>query len=85
MNSRARFALLGLCMCVGAVFLATSAHAQTNLHDATGSFSGLLELIQNNANGWAARLRGYATRLFWILATIQFVWTFFPLVLRQAD
>src|SRR5690606_5660696 len=85
MNSRARFALLGLCIVAGAVLFAASAHAQTNLHDATGSFSGLLELIQTNANGWAERLRGYAIRLFWMLATIQFIWTFFPLVLRQAD
>jgi len=85
MNSRARVALLVLCMCAGVTFLATSAHAQSNLHDATGSFSGLLDLIKNNANAWAGRLRGYATHLFWILATIQLVWTFFPLVLRQAD
>lgn len=85
MSSRARFALLALCVCVGVMLLATSAHAQTNLKDASGAFTGLLQLVQNNANSWADKLRGYATRVFWILATIQLVWTFFPLVLRQAD
>jgi len=85
MHGRVRLALLVLCAFAGAALFAASAHAQTNLHDASGSFSGLLELIQNNANGWAARLRDYATRLFWILATIQLVWTFFPLVIRNAD
>lgn len=30
-------------------------------------------------------MRGYAVSLFWLLASIQFVWTFFPLVLKQAD
>lgn len=86
MDRSARVALLVLCACAGVAFLATSAHAQTtNLHDASGSFTGLLQLIQSNANNWAGKLRGYATRVFWILATIQLVWTFFPLVLRQAD
>jgi len=56
-----------------------------DLHDASGSFTGLLDLVQSSAAQWDARLRGYATRLFWSLALIQFIWTFFPLVFRQAD
>lgn len=80
-----RYVLIAICVCVGAAFFATAAHAAPDLKDAAGSFSGLLELIQQSANGWADRLREYAIRIFWTLATIQLVWTFFPLVLRQAD
>lgn len=61
------------------------AMAQANLHDASRTFSGLLELIRNNSYQWSGRLRDYAVSLFWILAAIQLVWTFFPLVLRQAE
>ncbi|NYS17127.1 P-type conjugative transfer protein TrbL, partial [Achromobacter xylosoxidans] len=56
-----------------------------NLQDPSGTYTGLLDLIRNNAANWDDRLRGYATRLFWMLALIQFIWTFFPLVFRQAD
>lgn len=55
------------------------------LTDPSGSFNGLLDLVQNSAASWDGRLRGYATTLFWLLASIQFVWTFFPLIFRQAD
>ena len=61
------------------------AMAQANLQDASGTFKGLLELIRNNSYQWSGRLRDYAVSLFWILAAIQLVWTFFPLVLRQAE
>ena len=30
-------------------------------------------------------LHGYAVNLFWSLALIQFVWTFFPMVFKQVD
>ena len=53
--------------------------------DPAGNFTGLLDLIQQSATNWDARLRGYAIKLFWGLATIYFVWTFFPLVFKQAD
>ncbi|OHV78539.1 P-type conjugative transfer protein TrbL [Rhizobium sp. LCM 4573] len=66
-------------MCVG------DAMAATNLADGSGSFTGLLDLIKQGAEQWDARLRNYAVTLFWLLAGIQFVWTFFPLVFRQAD
>lgn len=55
------------------------------LNDPSGSFTGLLDLVRNSAASWDARLRGYAITLFWLLASIQFVWTFFPLIFRQAD
>lgn len=85
MDQRIRPGLLVLFVCVGMAFFESSAQAQTTLSDPGGSLVGLLDLIRANANGWAAHLRSYATRLFWMLAVIQFVWTFFPLVLRQAD
>ncbi|MBD8483929.1 P-type conjugative transfer protein TrbL [Pseudomonas coleopterorum] len=59
--------------------------APANLHDPSGSFTGLLDLVKNSAAQWDAKLRGYAKTLFWLLASIQFVWTFFPLVFKQAD
>lgn len=41
--------------------------------------------MKNSAASWDGKLRGYAKTLFWLLASIQFVWTFFPLVLKQDD
>lgn len=74
-----------LCVLLVSLFMAESAFAQTVLQDASGSISGLVELIKNSAAQWDSKLEGYAIRLFWILAVIQLVWTFFPLVMRQAD
>lgn len=53
--------------------------------DPSGQFTGLLDLIQQNSNNWFTALKGYATNVFWTLAFIQLVWTFFPLVFKQAD
>lgn len=79
-----RFALLATLALFGSLFIATAAQAQ-DLQDGSAQLSGLLELIQTNAENWGDALQGYATRLFWMLALIQFIWTFFPLVFRQAD
>lgn len=62
-----------------------SANANAALHDPSGSFTGLLELVRNSAAAWDGRLRGYAIRLFWGLAVIQFIWTFFPVLFRQSE
>jgi type IV secretion system protein TrbL len=71
---------------VAVLALAAPAHAQsTNLHDASQSYYGLLHLIQTNASSWTTKLKRYAETLFWSLAVIQLVWTFFPLVLKQVD
>jgi len=59
--------------------------AQVNLHDPSGSLTGLLDLIEQSASKWDDQLRGYAKALFWLLASIQFVWSFMPLIFRQAD
>lgn len=85
MTRRGHYLLLGI-LALLLLFAVGSAHAQTaDLHDASGSFDGLLQLIQNSASTWDSRLRGYATTLFWGLALIQFVWVFFPLIFKQAD
>lgn len=68
-----------------ALLLLTCSTYAADLHDPSGSFTGLLDLIRKNAENWDDKLRGYATTLFWLLAGIQFVWQFFPLVFRQAD
>lgn len=67
------------------LLLPETAMAQVDLTDSGGSFTGLLDLIQQKAGDWDDRLRTYAIRLFWLLVSIQFVWTFFPLVFKQAD
>lgn len=41
--------------------------------DSTESFVGLLELIQKQSAQWYPKLHEYGFRLFWLLATIQFV------------
>jgi len=62
-----------------------NATAQVDLSDSSGSFNGLLDLVQQKAETWDAKLRTYAKTLFMSLATIQFIWTFFPLVFKQPD
>nr|WP_306470145.1 P-type conjugative transfer protein TrbL [Pseudomonas sp. efr-133-TYG-103a] len=67
------------------IFIASNALADTNLAQPDTSVDGLLELILNQSGQWSQGLYGYATTLFWLLATIQLVWTFMPLVMKQAD
>lgn len=56
-----------------------------NLHDPSGSFTGLLDIIYNSAITWDAKLRTYAIRVFISLSVIQLVLQFMPLAIRQAD
>ena len=65
--------------------LISSQAAATNLHDATGSFEDLLDLIKQNSHSWNGRLRGFATDLFWSLVVIQMVWKFGMLALKQPN
>ncbi len=74
-------AMLPVIMALVTAFFATNAIAA----DPAGDYTGLLDLIQQSAASWDANLKGYATKLFWGLAVIHFVWTFFPLVFKQAD
>jgi len=62
-----------------------SAAEAADLTDAGASLTGLLDLVKNSASQWDGKLRGYAKTLFWLLASIQLIWTFMPLVFRQAD
>lgn len=59
--------------------------AGLDLAQSNTSMTGLLVLIQNASNDWGPRLHGYAVTIFWSLALIQFIWTFVPLVFKQAD
>lgn len=59
--------------------------ADLDLAQSNTSMTGLLVLIQNASNDWGPRLHGYAVTVFWSLALIQFIWTFVPLVFKQAD
>lgn len=80
-----RFTLWVVLLLLASFLVSTDAIAATNLHDPSGSFTGLLDLVKNSASRWDDKLKGYAERLFWMLAVIQFVWTFMPLVFKQAD
>lgn len=80
-----KFLLLFMLLSLVSILFTTEANAAANLHDPSGSYNGLLDLVKNSALTWDAKLRVYAIRVFWLLATIQLVWTFFPLVFKQAD
>lgn len=80
-----RFTLWVVLLLLASFLVSTDAIAATDLHDPSGSFTGLLDLVKNSASRWDGKLKGYAERLFWMLALIQFIWTFMPLVFKQAD
>ena len=65
--------------------MAGNAIAATDLSHADTSVQGLLDLVLQQSHQWSAKLYDYAIRLFWLLASIQFIWTFMPLVMKQAD
>jgi type IV secretion system protein TrbL len=51
----------------------------------SGTVQGILDLFQNHAAAWVPTLRTYALRLFWVLASIEFIWTSMVLALEGAD
>ncbi|WP_246588446.1 hypothetical protein [Bartonella raoultii] len=53
--------------------------------DKTKSFTGLLDLIENQSRSWYSKLHHYGFRLFWLLAGIQFLISFIPLLFKQSD
>jgi type IV secretion system protein TrbL len=57
----------------------------TNLTQPDTSMQSLLDMIVSASSQWTARLRDYAVRLLFLLAVIQFVYNFAPLVFRGAD
>ena len=51
----------------------------------SNEMNGLLRMLYQAASEWSPRLQGYALKLLASLALIQLVWTFMPLVMKQAD
>lgn len=74
---------IGLCLMLLAGRVAAA--AGVDLAQSDTSMQGLLDMILEASNEWGPRLHGYAVNLFWSLALIQFVWTFFPMLFKQAD
>ncbi|MBC3338629.1 P-type conjugative transfer protein TrbL [Pseudomonas proteolytica] len=74
-----------LFLALAGVFAGGDAVAATDLSHADTSIQGLLDLVLQQSHQWSGKLYDYAIRLFWLLASIQFIWTFMPLVMRQAD
>lgn len=76
---------LFLLLAMASVFVSADAMASTDLAQADTSVQGLLDLVLQQSHQWSGKLYDYAIRLFWLLASIQFIWTFMPLVMKQAD
>lgn len=66
-------------------FVSGDAMAATDLSHADTSVQGLLDLVLQQSHQWSGKLYDNAIRLFWLLASIQFIWTFIPLIMKQAD
>lgn len=84
MLKRANVVVFAMFCCVLTVAFVGQAHA-ANLADPSGSMNGLMRLVLKNSEEWHDKLIGYAQNVFWLLAAIQLVITFFPLVFRQVD
>lgn len=78
-------ARLLLFLALASAFVSGDAMAASDLSHADTSVQSLLDLVLQQSHQWSGKLYDYAIRLFWLLASIQFVWTFIPLVMKQAD
>ncbi|AEJ11643.1 MULTISPECIES: P-type conjugative transfer protein TrbL [Pseudomonas] len=74
-----------LFLALASAFVSGNAMATSDLSHADTSVQGLLDLVLHQSHQWSGKLYDYAIRLFWLLASIQFIWTFIPLVMKQAD
>ncbi|MCQ9423885.1 P-type conjugative transfer protein TrbL [Pseudomonas sp. LJDD11] len=74
-----------LFLALASAFVSGNAMAASDLSHADTSVQGLLDLVLQQSHQWSGKLYDYAIRLFWLLASIQFIWTFMPLVMKQAD
>ena len=74
MSKRTVFVAAGL-VCIG-----VAAHAQNSTTDVGGTF----RQIQTAANAWIPAIMAAATRLFYLLAAIDFAWSA-PSFLRESD
>jgi type IV secretion system protein TrbL len=65
---------------------AASAQSACSAGPATdNSLDRIVDLYRNCARQWEASLGGFALRLFWLLAAIEFAWSGIRLAFRNAD
>lgn len=74
-----------LALASAALLLSTGSAMAAGDITQSNEMNGLLRMLYQAANEWSPRLQGYALRLLASLALIQLIWTFMPLVMRQAD
>lgn len=60
----------------------SEAHAAMDAHN---TVDRILRVFHDNTANWQDVLLGYALRLFWLLAGIEFTWTCIQLALKGAD
>jgi len=63
----------------------TLVYAQVADSPSTNIARGVLDQFQNNMANWYAPLQQYAQHIFWMLVTIDIVWTLGRLALSKAD
>ncbi|WP_245256459.1 hypothetical protein [Candidatus Bartonella washoeensis] len=44
-----------------------------------------MDLVQKQSHNWYSKLHYYGFRLFWLLAILQFLFSFIPLLFKQSD
>lgn len=84
-GTRSRKLLIMAAVIAVAVLVFSGSVSAADLEAPKKEFNDLLETIRQSSQKWDGRLRGYAVTMFWILASIQFVWTFIPMVFKQSD
>lgn len=76
-----RWAILSGILIMLFISLNTTAYALP-----TNNFiDGIVDTFKNGTSSWENRLQGYALRIFWLLAGIEFTWTAIRLALKGAD
>ncbi|WP_244614055.1 P-type conjugative transfer protein TrbL [Bartonella kosoyi] len=83
LRNKKRVFLIFFLIVLGYIFFTDISFA--NGLDKTKEFNGLLDLIQNQSHRWYSKLHYYGFRLFWLLATLQFILSFIPLLFKQSD
>ncbi|HIA6055120.1 TPA: P-type conjugative transfer protein TrbL [Escherichia coli] len=71
--------------CVGIAMLLMTGSAMAAGLQSNVEMNGLLTDIHNASAQWGPKLQGYARNLLFLLAGIQFVWTFGNLIWQSAD
>ncbi|HEM7566218.1 TPA: P-type conjugative transfer protein TrbL [Serratia marcescens] len=74
------------CIIIGLLLTAGSASAAgVDLGQSDTSMQSLLDMILEKSSEWGPKLQGYARNLLFLLAGIQFVWTFGNLLWQSAE